>query len=64
MTNSVVPKGMAVNLRSGKSIVLTLDKSPDVDTEKMCIRITLEAKAGQVARLHVVAPQVVKIGLD
>lgn len=64
MTHKSVIKGMAVNLRSGRAIVLTLDKPPDVDTEKMYIRITLEAKAGQVARLHVVAPQAVKIGLD
>lgn len=57
------PKGMAVDLRSGKTIVLSLKNMRDVDIEKMCIRITLEAKNGQVARLRVEAPQAVKIDL-
>lgn len=54
---------MAVDLRSGKTIVLSIENMVGVDTEKMCIKITLEAKTGQVARLHVVAPPTVRIGL-
>lgn len=56
--------GLAVDLRNGKSIVLSVPFPTDVDTENLCIKITLEAKTGQVARLHVVAPPTVKIGLS
>jgi hypothetical protein len=56
-------KGMAIDLRNGKTIVLSLKNVVGVDTEELCIRITLEAKTGQVARLHVDAPPTVKIGL-
>lgn len=56
-------KGLAVDLRSGRTLVLSLKDLPHVDTENLCIKITLEAKTGRVARLHVVAPRTVKIGL-
>ena len=59
-----VGSGMAVDLRNGKSIVLSVPYPSAVDTENLCIKITLEAKTGQVARLHVVAPPAVKIGLS
>ena len=63
MAHAQGTKGMAVDLRSGKTIVLSIENMVGVDTEKMCIKITLEAKTGQVARLHVVAPPAVRIGL-
>ncbi len=56
-------KGLAVDLRSGKTITLSLPGVLGVDSEKLCIKITLEAKNGQVARLNIVAPPAVKIGL-
>lgn len=64
MMNKHVTKGMAIDLRSGKTVTFSVPGVAGVDTEKMCIRITLEAKTGQVARLHVVAPPAVKIGLS
>lgn len=56
------PKKMTVDLRTGRKIMFTLVGENGVDSEKICITITHEAKAGRVARLNVVAPPRVKIG--
>jgi hypothetical protein len=54
---------MTVDLRIGRKIVLLLGDAGCVDSEKISITITHEAKAGRVARLNVVAPPMVKIDL-
>lgn len=63
MATQVADKKMTVDLRTGRKIALVLDASACVDSGKICITITHEAKAGRVARLNVVAPPMVKIDL-
>ena len=63
MTTPVAGKKMTVDLRIGRKIVLLLGDAGCVDSEKISITITHEAKAGRVARLNVVAPPMVKIDL-
>jgi hypothetical protein len=55
---------MTVDLRIGRKIVFSLGDAEHVDSEKISITITHEAKAGRVARLNVVAPPMVKIALS
>lgn len=64
MTTTAADKKMTVDLRIGRKIVLFLGEAGCVDSEKISITITHEAKAGRVARLNVVAPPMVKIALS
>lgn len=64
MTGSTTDKKMTVDLRIGRKIVLLLGDAGYVDSEKISITITHEAKAGRVARLNVTAPPMVKIALS
>lgn len=64
MTGSTTDKKMTVDLRIGRKIVLLLGDAGHVDSEKISITITHEAKAGRVARLNVTAPPMVKIALS
>jgi hypothetical protein len=54
--------GMAIDLRSGRCLTLRMPKSEFLDSDEVVVMIALEAKNGRVARLHVNAPQNVKIG--
>ena len=64
MSTQPTGKKMTVDLRIGRKIVFSLGDAEHVDSEKISITITHEAKAGRVARLNVVAPPMVKIALS
>ena len=57
-------KKLTVDLRTGRKITLSIPvRVGCVDSEEICITILHEAKAGRLARLSVVAPVAVKIGI-
>jgi len=56
-------KKLTVDLRTGRKITLSIPVRGCVDSEEICITILHEAKAGRLARLSVVAPVAVKIGI-
>jgi hypothetical protein len=64
MIQDTSEKKMTVDLRTGRKLVFTIIGEKGIDSEKICITITHEAKAGRVARLNVVAPSMVKIGFS
>lgn len=61
MPHDTADKKMTVDLRAGRKIILLIDKPGCVDSEKITVMISHEAKAGRVARLSVVAPPMVRI---
>lgn len=63
MAETTSDKKMTVDLRTGRKIMLLIDRPGFVDSEKITVMISHEAKAGRVARLSVIAPPMVKIVL-
>lgn len=53
-------KGLSVDVRVGESFRLDIK---DQDDQRQCVMVTLEQKAGQCARLRIIAAESVRIVL-
>jgi hypothetical protein len=63
MDSKTTERRLTVDLKTSRKITLMVPTMGPVDSGEICITITHEAKAGRLARLSVVAPASVKIGI-